>query len=123
MSTLRVLVIDDDQGYIRQARASLARLAEVRSITSGADGLRSAAGWLPDVILLDLLIDDTDSFALLDDLLRLDVERPPFVLCHSGGVREPRFSPAGWPVGVLPRSTEAAELRAVVGQAQRRRAC
>lgn len=118
MVGFRVLVIDDDRAFIGRARAALATLAEVRALTSGEDALTRARGWRPHVVLLDLLIEDADSIALLDRLLCPEGGRPPVVLCvgHEGWA--PRLSPwEQWPVGTFRRSGAPAELRAIVGAA------
>lgn len=115
----RVLVVDDDLGFVRQATKSLKSLADTRVVTSGAEVLSSVLRWQPDVVVLDMLLDDTDSFALLEDLVCRNPADTPFVLCTinvcSSGVR--LFNAAGWPVGVLPRCASSEQMRTTVQRA------
>jgi two-component system, OmpR family, KDP operon response regulator KdpE len=62
----RVLVIDDEIEMQRALRTGLGyHDFEVRAVGSGAEALREAAAWRPDVILLDLGLPGMDGFATL----------------------------------------------------------
>jgi two-component system KDP operon response regulator KdpE len=62
----RVLVVDDEVEMQRALRAGLTyHDFDVRTVGSGEDALREAAGWRPDVILLDLGLPGMDGFATL----------------------------------------------------------
>jgi CheY-like chemotaxis protein len=116
MTGARVLVVDDDVTFIRRATVSLGSLADIESIASGDDLLRYVRGWAPDIIVLNLLLDDRDGFQLLEELLSLDLTPPPFVLCTtSGPASATRVSPcAGWPVGTISRTAQLHQLRDAV---------
>jgi CheY-like chemotaxis protein len=58
-----VLVIDDHEGFRRQARRLLEREGyRVVEGVDGADGIRRAVGDRPDLILLDVHLPDTTGF-------------------------------------------------------------
>jgi two-component system, OmpR family, KDP operon response regulator KdpE len=62
----RVLVVDDEVEMQRALRAGLTyHDFDVHTVGSGEDALREAAGWRPDVILLDLGLPGMDGFATL----------------------------------------------------------
>ncbi|HVB66019.1 MAG TPA: response regulator [Nitrolancea sp.] len=116
MTGARVLVVDDDVTFIRRATVSLGSLAVIECIASGEDLLRYVRYWLPDVVVLSLLLDDRDGFQLLEELLSLDISTPPYVLCAiSGPAAATRVSPyAEWPVGTISRTAQLHQLRDAV---------
>ena len=62
----RVLVVDDEVEMQRALRAGLTyHDFDVHTVGNGEDALREAAGWRPDVILLDLGLPGMDGFATL----------------------------------------------------------
>src|SRR4029077_8658350 len=62
----RVLVVDDEVEMQRALRTGLGyHDLEVRAVGSGEEAIREAAGWRPDVILLDLGLERMDGFATL----------------------------------------------------------
>jgi two-component system KDP operon response regulator KdpE len=62
----RVLVVDDEVEMQRALRTGLRyHDFDVRTVGSGEEALREAAGWRPDVILLDLGLPKMDGFATL----------------------------------------------------------
>jgi two-component system KDP operon response regulator KdpE len=62
----RVLVVDDEVEMQRALRTGLRyHDFDVRAVGSGEEALREAAGWRPDVILLDLGLPGMDGFATL----------------------------------------------------------
>jgi CheY-like chemotaxis protein len=65
MATARILVVDDDH-LIRQMARDLLEIASyfVEEAVDGADGLRQAAAFHPDVILLDLMLPDLDGYTV-----------------------------------------------------------
>jgi DNA-binding response OmpR family regulator len=59
----RVLVVDDEPSILRMLQIGLQDGPyEVRTAMTGEDGLRLAAEWQPDIVLLDLLISDLDGY-------------------------------------------------------------
>ena len=67
---MRVLVIDDDDDVRRIARLSLARVGgmEVEDADNGRDGVRKAEEFLPDLVLLDMMMPVYDGPAVLEAL-------------------------------------------------------
>jgi two-component system KDP operon response regulator KdpE len=62
----RVLVVDDEVEMQRALKTGLSyHDFDVRAVGSGEEALREAAGWRPDVILLDLGLPGMDGFATL----------------------------------------------------------
>jgi two-component system KDP operon response regulator KdpE len=62
----RVLVVDDEVEMQRALRTGLRyHDFDVHAVGSGEEALREAAGWRPDVILLDLGLPGMDGFATL----------------------------------------------------------
>ncbi len=119
----RVLVVDDDASFIRRATVSLYDVADVESVTSSDDLLRQVYRWLPDIVLLNMMLDDRDGFVLLEELLRLNLDHPPFVFCTtSGPLSINRLSNCpGWPVGTLSRTARLEQLRTTVESALAKR--
>jgi DNA-binding NtrC family response regulator len=83
--TGRVLIVDDEA----DGRAALAELTvrwgfEAQVASSGAEGLRQAIEWRPDVILTDLVMPDTDGLWLLR-ALRAEMPECPVVLLTGRG--------------------------------------
>jgi CheY-like chemotaxis protein len=70
MTKLKVLCVDDDEDTRDVATMSLQVDAdmEVRSESSGATALITAAGWKPDIILLDVMMPIMDGPATLGHL-------------------------------------------------------
>ncbi len=115
----RVLVVDDDVSFIRRATVSLAPFADVESVASSEDLLLQVYQWLPDIVLLNMLLDDRDGFAVLEELLQLDLDHPPFVFCTTSGPASMTRQPTGadWPVGTIPRTVRLEQLRDTVESA------
>jgi DNA-binding NarL/FixJ family response regulator len=78
-----VLVIDDHAGFRRGARMLLERgpFSVVGEAADAASGLLAAKRLHPDVVLLDIVLPDSDGFAVLDVLL--GVPTPPAVVLMS----------------------------------------
>ncbi len=65
----RVLVVDDEPEIRRALRTGLGyHDFDVRTVVSGEEALEVAAGWRPDVVLLDLGLPAMDGFEVLDRL-------------------------------------------------------
>jgi CheY-like chemotaxis protein len=65
----RILVVDDDDYIHVGVRAALRGLrGEIRSATTGAQALATAAAWHPDLAILDVGLPDTDGYQLAYDL-------------------------------------------------------
>jgi CheY-like chemotaxis protein len=113
---VRVLVIDDDHAFVGEACDALGAIAELRTISSARLALAQIVDWTPDVILLDLLLDDVDGFTFLERLIELKLATQPSILCTIDGPGAgTRLMPIdGWPVSTLLRSSSRMQLRAAV---------
>ncbi|MFJ3232038.1 response regulator transcription factor [Streptomyces sp. NPDC086787] len=71
METVRLLVVDDDPP-IADLVATVARYEGWTAVTaySGEEALSLAAGFRPDIVVLDLMLPDVDGFGVLDRLRR-----------------------------------------------------
>jgi CheY-like chemotaxis protein len=109
-------MVDDDMTFIRRVTVSLGSLAEIESLSSGDDLLGFVRLWRPDVIVLNLLLDDRDGFLLLEELLSQNFAPAPYVLCStSGPAATTRVCPcAKWPVGTISRGTKLQQIRETV---------
>jgi len=116
MTVARVLMVDDDMTFIRRVTVSLGSLAEIESLSSGDDLLGFVQVWQPEVIVLNLLLDDRDGFQLLEELLSLNLSPAPYVLCStSGPAATTRVCPcAKWAVGTISRGTKLQQIRETV---------
>lgn len=116
MTVARVLVVDDDMTFIRRVTVSLGSLADIQSLSTGDDLLGFVHVWQPEVIVLNLLLDDRDGFQLLEELLSLNLSPAPYVLCStSGPAAITRVCPcAKWPVGTISRGTKLQQIRETV---------
>jgi len=65
----RVLVVDDEPEIRRALRTGLGyHDFDVRAVETGAEAITQAAGWRPDVVLLDLGLPGIDGFEVLAQL-------------------------------------------------------
>jgi CheY-like chemotaxis protein len=82
----RVLIVDDDPDYL-EAITSLLESAsyEVRSATTGGEGLKLARALLPDLILLDVMLAErTEGFSILKQLREIPaLARTPVIIISS----------------------------------------
>ena len=92
-ASLRVLIVDDHEGFLSAATALLTASGYdvVGSATSGEDALTAVAEHQPDLVLVDLRLPGIDGVAVADRLDRLD-PAPRVILISSRGEarREPR---------------------------------
>jgi DNA-binding NarL/FixJ family response regulator len=84
VSPTRLLIVDDHEGFRRAARAMLepAGYEVVGEAGDGVSALRLARNLLPDLVLLDVVLPDTDGFVICERLQELDA-RPMVVLTSS----------------------------------------
>jgi two-component system, OmpR family, response regulator len=68
MGTARVLLVDDDQLFIRRMQRALDGEIDLQVATTSRDALSRAADFTPDVVVIDSLLGDADSHGLLDRL-------------------------------------------------------
>ncbi|HUY98711.1 MAG TPA: response regulator [Thermomicrobiaceae bacterium] len=112
MPGARVLVVDDDGEFVETLQSTVGDFVELRAVTSGAEALLCAAEWDPQVVLLDLLLCDTDGFDLLDQLMFPTFRHVPAILCViDGRGADTRLIPfTEWPVGTVIRSAHPTEF-------------
>jgi two-component system, OmpR family, response regulator len=82
---LRVLVVDDEPDAA-DSTASLLTLSgfDARATCSGADALRLADEYVPDVVLLDLMMPGMDGYELAGRLREQATEKRPLLVAVSG---------------------------------------
>ncbi|MGI8329291.1 response regulator [Actinomadura scrupuli] len=84
----RILVVDDEPQILRTLSLNLrARSYEVRTVPEGRQALGQAAGWHPDLIILDLGLPDLDGVEVIEGL-RGWTQVPIIVLSGRVGSRE-----------------------------------
>jgi two-component system, sensor histidine kinase len=91
VSPLRILVVDDYPDTRRSLRLLLTSWGhEAREATDGADALRVAEGFRPDVVLLDLALPGADGYEVARSLRELLRPLPPLLVALTGhtGARE-----------------------------------
>jgi len=65
----KVLVIDDDKHISKVYEMKFAKEGyDVVSVHSGEDGMKTVAEWIPDLIILDIMLPDKDGFFVLEEL-------------------------------------------------------
>lgn len=85
MGTARVLLVDDDQLFIRRMQRALDGEIDLQIATTSRDALSTAADWTPDVVVIDPLLSDADSLGLLDRLRASWSGSGVGVICLSRG--------------------------------------
>jgi DNA-binding response OmpR family regulator len=77
----RILVVDDEPDIRRLVSEALAVTGyDVHTAANGEEAVRSAALFLPDLVLLDIMMPDTDGFSVYERLRQRPVElRSPII--------------------------------------------
>jgi CheY-like chemotaxis protein len=113
----RVLVVDDDRGFLDLAVAALAAEGVTASVARTAgEALFRAVGDPPDLILLDILLPDSDGLDLLEALRAEPETRDvPIFACTALGERESAqlLTQVGFD-GLLAKPVDLAQLARVV---------
>jgi DNA-binding response OmpR family regulator len=69
MARDRVLIIDDELLMVKSTTMALKYAGfDARGAHDGKEGLRVAVEWLPDVILLDIMMPDMEGWEVMDKL-------------------------------------------------------
>lgn len=78
-----ILIVDDNAGFRRQARAVLEAdgLSVIGEAADGSSGLAAARRLRPDLVLLDIGLPDVDGFEVAQALA--DDDRAPLVILTS----------------------------------------
>ena len=89
-SKQRILVVDDDPGIAGIVKQSLERTGdyEVRTEHRGADGLRAAHEFKPDLLLLDIVMPECDGGDVLTQFRRDDALKNIPVVFLTGTMTE-----------------------------------
>jgi ActR/RegA family two-component response regulator len=87
MYPARVLLIDDDPYYARRARSffDVDNHIDLRVVTTATAASVAIEQWRPNIVILDLLLADSCSFALLDALRSRRRTSRIGVICLAGG--------------------------------------
>ena len=85
MGTARVLLVDDDQLFIRRMQRALDGEIDLQVATTSRDALSRAADFTPDVVVIDPLLGDADSLGLLDRLRAAWPKSGVGVICLAKG--------------------------------------
>jgi len=77
-----ILVVEDDPDY-RSILVHILRQAgyHVQEGSNGEEGLAAFAAGLPDLVILDVNLPDTDGFELCRAMRREEKECPPILFC------------------------------------------
>jgi DNA-binding NarL/FixJ family response regulator len=83
----RVLLVDDHPGFRRMARRLLEAggFVVVGEAATGGEALSQTLQLEPDLVLLDVLLPDTNGVAVAEQLA--DLDRPPMVILISSRLR------------------------------------
>ena len=82
----RVLIIEDHAGIAQSLRANLEIEGhEVDVALDGATGIARCLAWMPDLLILDLMLPDVHGFDVLDTLRARQYEGPVLILSALGG--------------------------------------
>lgn len=80
----RVLLIDDDPDFIESTRMVLQSKYDVLVAPNGEEGLKTARKEKPDVILLDIIMPQTDGFTVAERLKKdPELARIPVLMLTS----------------------------------------
>jgi DNA-binding response OmpR family regulator len=67
----KILVVEDDLDLVELLKFNLTNAGfSVTAATGGGEGLKKARTWLPDLILLDLMLPELNGFAVCEILRR-----------------------------------------------------
>ena len=105
----RVLLVDEDPIFIRRLRRTLDPSVELQVAMTGDDALLTTTTWTPDLVVIDPLLGDSDSFGVLDTLRERLAGSCLGVICLSKGPGSAtRFQEAaGTLYGVIKRESAA----------------
>src|SRR5262245_128701 len=88
----RVLVVDDEPMVTEWLKMTIEQAAngsgpyEVRSAAVGSRAMEIFRAWKPDVVLLDIVLPDTDGIALLRELKSIDPDPEMIVISGVGTI-------------------------------------
>ena len=110
----KVLYVDDDEDIREIALLSLGLEPdlEIRGASSGAEAIEVVPAWLPDIILLDVMMPVLDGPATLQKLQELNGSQlPPVVFCTARAqARDHDFYLSLGAAGVIPKPFDPMKL-------------
>jgi DNA-binding response OmpR family regulator len=110
---LKVLLIDDDLEFIELVQVIWPEEIELRVARDAMDARQAALCWQPSLIIVDPLLENSDSFMLLDELrMALAERRHGVIYLAKGRGSTTQFQLFGNELfGVLQRSADPSRLR------------
>lgn len=112
----RVLIVDDEPGNIQALAQALEGAYALHFATSGADALRMAQAFEPDLVLLDVVMPGSDGYAVLAELQRLPclADTPVIFVTARGEVSDEAFAFAAGAVDYITKPFSPPLVRARV---------
>ncbi len=112
----KILVVDDEQDVLDVLRLVLAKSGyEVLTATSGMEGLTQAERQLPDLILLDIMMQQMDGWEVLK-LLKLDERTSSIPVVILSARAEPRDKIRGLQEGAIDYVTKPFAVREILAR-------
>lgn len=118
---MRVLYIDDDRinSLLFVEACRFAGGVEIETALSGAEALEVVQRWVPDLLVIDLHLPDTDGYALLPALrARLGAPALPAFLCTADDAAQ--VAAPARRAGFDGCWTKPLDLREILAELQRR---
>jgi DNA-binding response OmpR family regulator len=110
----RILVVDDEKDVLDVLRLVLAKSGyEVLTATSGMEGLTQAESQLPDLILLDIMMQQMDGWEVLK-LLKLDERTSSIPVVILSARVEPKDKIRGLQEGAIDYVTKPFAVREIL---------
>jgi CheY-like chemotaxis protein len=115
----RVLLIDDDPAFIETIQNTFAGEVELQVASDAVTALCATRHWQPHLIVLDALLANADSFALLDEIRSArGGERYGVVYLSKGRGAQTQFNLLGNELfGMLQRGADSVRLRRDLSEA------
>ena len=111
MSGYKILVVDDEPDVLRMLQVVLARRGyDVLAAPTGIEGLVTAQGERPDLILLDIMMEGMDGWEVLK-LLKLEPETHDIPVVMLTARLEPRDKIRGLQEGAVDYVTKPFSVR------------
>lgn len=114
MSAYKILVVDDEPDVLRMLQVVLGRRGhQVLAAASGMEGLVTAQGERPDLVLLDIMMEGMDGWEVLK-LLKLDPATQAIPVVILSARVEPRDKIRGLQEGAVDYVTKPFSVRDLV---------
>ena len=114
MSAHKILVVDDEPDVLTMLEVALARRGhQVLTAATGMEGLVIAEGERPDLVLLDIMMEEMDGWEVLK-LLKLDPAMHDIPVVMLSARSEPRDKIRGLQEGAVDYVTKPFSVRELV---------